>query len=131
MREDSVTAGNLEKAAHRNGSRICEDLVRLKQHIESVENVQNHRKACVVCVEMAYSVCSMCGNKAMHFFPKKGIATERTALWITTKRFFGLALDDTTLVNKQKSEWTPHNIMKRRNNERHIKSLRAQQPDNV
>ena len=43
--------------------------------------------------------------------------------------FFGLALDDTNLVNKRKSDLVPPNIMKRKNHERHIRSLREQQPD--
>ena len=65
--EDLVTAGELDKAACGNGSGICGDLSRLNKHIKSVENGQNHRKTCVVCGEMAYSVCKLCGNKAMHF----------------------------------------------------------------
>ena len=43
--------------------------------------------------------------------------------------FFCLALDDIKLVNKRKSDLTPPNIMKRKNHERHIRSLREQQPD--
>ena len=87
MREDSVTAGNLEKAARGNGSRICGDLSRLKKHIKSVENGRKNGKTCVFCGDMAYSVCKMCGNKAIHFFLKKKSALERTASWITTTRF--------------------------------------------
>ena len=131
MREDSVTSDDLEKAARGNGSRICGDLLRLKKHLESVDNRQNHGKTCVVCGKMAYSICKLRGNKAMQFFLEKGSAPERTALWIATMIFFGLALDDTNLVNKQKSEWNPPNITKRQNNERHIKILRAQKPDDV
>ena len=116
MREDLVTAGDLEKAARGNGFRICGDLLRLKKHIESVDNGRKHRNMCVVCGEVVYSVCKMCGNKDIHFFLKKGSAPERTASWINTTRFFGLTLDDTTLFNKRKSEWTPPNIKKRKKN---------------
>ena len=71
-KEDLVTAGDLERAAHGNGSRICGDLLRLKKHIESVDNGRKHRNMCVVCGEVVYSVCKMCGNKDIHFFLKKG-----------------------------------------------------------
>ena len=64
-------------------------------------------------------------------FPlRKASAPERTASWITIMSFFlGLALDDTNLANKRKSNLTPPNIMKWKNHERHIRSLRELQPD--
>ena len=88
VREDSVTADNLEKAAHRNGSRICGDLSRLKNHIKNVENRQKHVKMCVVCGEMAYSVVSSVATKPCTFPLKNGSSPETTASWITTTRFF-------------------------------------------
>ena len=45
------------------------------------------------------------------------------------EEFFGLALDDAKLVNKRKSDWNPPNIMKQKNHEQHIRSLREQQTD--
>ena len=71
MRKDLVTAGDLEKAARGNGSQICGYLSRLKKHIKSVYNGLKYGKTCVVCGEMVYSVCKLCGNKAMQFFPQK------------------------------------------------------------
>ena len=67
-----MTAGDLEKVARGNEYRICGDLSRLKNHIKSVENRQKHVNMCVVCGEMAYSICKLCGNRAIHFFPQKG-----------------------------------------------------------
>ena len=72
---------------------------------------------------------SCVATKPCTFFLRKGSDPERTALWITTMSFFGLALDDAKLVNKRKSDWTPPNIMKRKNHERHIRSLPEQHPD--
>ena len=130
VREDSVTAGDLEKASRRNGSQICGDLSRLKKHIKSVENRRKHGNKCVVCAEMAYSVCKLCGNKDMHFFLQKWKCSGKDCFMdYHNEVFFGLALDDTTLINKQKSEWTPPNIRNRQKNEQHIKSLRAHHLD--
>ena len=59
---------------------------------------------CVVCGEMAYSVFKMCGIKAIHFFPQKGKCSVKDCFVDYHNGFFlGLALDDTTLVNKRKS----------------------------
>ena len=71
VREDLITAGDLEKAARGNGSWIYRDLLRLKKNINSVENGRNNGKTCVVCGEMVYSVYKLCGNKAMQLFPQK------------------------------------------------------------
>ena len=129
MTDDSVTVGDLKKAARGNTSRICGDLSLLKKHIKSVVSGRKHGKTCVVCGEMAYSICKMC-DRAMHFFPQKGKCTGKDCFVdYHNEVFFGLALDDASLVNKRRSEWTPHNITKRINNERHIKSLRTQQED--
>ena len=74
-------------------------------------------------------VVSCVAIKPCTFPLRKASAPERTALWITIMRFFCLALDDTNLVNKRKSDLTPPNIMKRENHKRHIRSLREQQRD--
>ena len=72
MTERSVTVGDLNKSTRGNKSRICGDLSHLKKHLDSVETGRKHGKTCVVCGEIAYSFCKLCGNKAMHFFPQKG-----------------------------------------------------------
>ena len=74
-------------------------------------------------------VVSCVAIKPCTFPLRKASAPERTASWITIMRFFCLALDDTNLVKKRNSDLTPPNIMKRKNHERHIRSLREQQPD--
>ena len=75
-------------------------------------------------------VVSCVAIKPCTFPLRKASAPERTASWITIMRFFfGLALDDTNMVNKRKSDLTPPNIMKRKSHEQHIRSLREQQPD--
>ena len=88
VREDLVTAGDLEKTARGNGSRICIDLSQLKKHLGSVENGRKHENTCVVCGDMAYSVCKMCGNKAMHFFPQKGKCSRKDCFVDYHNEFF-------------------------------------------
>ena len=75
------------------------------------------------------AVVSCVATNPCTFSLRKGSAPERTASWITTMRFFCLALDYAKLVNKRKSDLTPPNITKRKNHERYIRSLREQQPD--
>ena len=72
MTESSVTVGDLKKATWGNKARIYGDLSRLKKHLDSVETGRKHGKMCVVCGDIEYSFCKLCGNKAMHFFPQKG-----------------------------------------------------------
>ena len=130
MTEGSVTVGDLKKATRGNKARICGDLSRLKKHLDSVETGIKYGNMCVVCGEIVYSFCKLCGSKAMQFFPQKGKCSGKDCFVdYHNEVFFGLALDDANLVNKRKSDWTPPNITKRKNHERHIMSLREQQPD--
>ena len=95
-----------------------------------METGRTHEKTCVVCGNIAYSCCKLCGNKAMHFYPQKGKCSRKDCFVdYHNEVFLGLALDDTNLVNKRKSDLTLPNIMKRKNHERHIRSLRELQPD--
>ena len=95
MTDDSVTAGDLKKAARGNTSRICGDLSLLKKHIGSVASGRKHGKTCVVCGEMAYSICIMVGNRATQFSPQKGKCTGKDCFVdYHNEFFFGLALDD-------------------------------------
>ena len=68
----SVTVGGLKKATRGNKAQICGDLSRLKKHIDSVDTGRKNGNTCVVCGEIAYFFCKLCGNKAMQFFPQKG-----------------------------------------------------------
>ena len=79
MTESLVTVGDLKKATRGNKARICGDLSRLNKHLDSVENGRKHGNTCVVCGDIEYSFCKLCGNKAMQFFLRKGSAPERTA----------------------------------------------------
>ena len=72
MTESSVTVGDLKKATRGNKAQICGDLSRLKKNIDNMENRRKHGKTCVVCEEIVYPLCKLCGNKSMHFFPQKG-----------------------------------------------------------
>ena len=72
MTESSVTVGDLKKATRGNKDKICGDMSRLKKHLNSVETGRKYEKTCVVCGNIAYSCCKLCGNKAMHFSPQKG-----------------------------------------------------------
>ena len=130
MTESPVTVGNLKKATRGNKDQICGDLSRLKKHIDSVETGRKNGKTCVVCGEISYSFCKLCGNKAMQTFHQKRKCSGKDCFVdYHNEVFFGLALDDAKLVNKRKSDWIPPDITKRKNNERHIRSLREQQPD--
>ena len=88
MTESSVTVGDLKKATRGNKDQICGDLSRLKKHLNRVETGRKHEKTCVVCGNIVYSCCKLCGNKAMQFSFRKASAPERTASWITIMRFF-------------------------------------------
>ena len=95
MTDDSVTAGDLKKAARGNTSRICGDLSLLKKHIGSVASGRKHGKTCVVCGEMEYSIFKMCGDREMHFSPQKVKCTGKDCFVdYHNEVFFGLALDD-------------------------------------
>ena len=120
MTESSVTVGDLKKATRGNKDQICRDLSRLKKHLNSVGPEENMRRRVLFVGILRWVAIKPCT------FPlRKASAPERTASWITIMRFFfGLALDDTNLVNKRKSDLTPPNIMKRKNHEQHIRSLR-------
>ena len=72
MTESSVTVGDLKKATRGNKDQIFRDLSRLKKHLNSVETGIKHKQTFVVCGNIAYSCCKLCGNKAMHFSPQKG-----------------------------------------------------------
>ena len=103
--ERSVTVRELKKATRGNKARICGELSCLKKHLDSVETRRKHGKTCVVCGEIAYSFCKLCGNKSMHFFPQKGNCSGKDCFVdYHNEVFFGLALDDTNLVNKRKSD---------------------------
>ena len=118
MTESSVTVGDLKKATRGNRDQICKDLSRLKKHLNSVETGIKHEKTCFVCGNIAYSCCKLCGNKAMHFSPQKGKCSKKDCFVdYHNDVFFGLALDDTNLLNERKSNLTPPNIMNRKNHE--------------
>ena len=115
MTESLVTVGDLKKATQGNKDQICGDLSRLNKHLNSVETGRQHGKMCVVCGDILYSFCNLCGKKAMHFFPQKGKCSGKDCFVdYHNEVFFGLALDDAKLVNKRKSDWTPPNITKRK-----------------
>ena len=69
MTESSVTVGDLKKATRGNKDQICGDLSRLKKNLNSAETGIKHEKTCIVCGNIVYSCCKLCGNKAMHFSP--------------------------------------------------------------
>jgi hypothetical protein len=123
---DQVTKKDLQVASRGPKARLCGDLSLLKKHIEAVATGRKHPKICVVCGEQAYSVCTLCNNKAMHYFPQKGV-NAGTSCFIDyhNDSFFGLAYDDIKLVNKRKSEWTPPNLTKQRNNKKYINDLKG------
>ena len=102
----------------------------MKKHLNSVDTGIKNEKTFVVCGNIVYSCCKLFGNKAMHFSPQKGKYSRKDCFVdYHNEVFFGLALDDTNLVNKRKSDLTPPNIMKQKNHERHIRSLWEQQLD--
>ena len=68
MTESSVPVGDL-KAPRGTKDKICGDLSRLKKDLNSLEIGRKHEKTFVVCGNIAYSCCKLCGNKAMHFSP--------------------------------------------------------------
>ena len=128
--ESLVTVGDLKKSTRGNKARICGDLSRLKKHLDSVETGRKYGKKCVVCGEIAYSFCKLCGNTSMHFFTQEGKCTGKDCFMdYHNEVFFGLDLDDAKLANKRKSNWNPPNITKRKNHEQHIRSLREQHTD--
>ena len=66
-----------------------------------METGRKHGKTCVVCGEIAYYFCKLCGNKAMHFFTQKGKSSGKDCFMdYHNEVFFGLALDDKKLVKK-------------------------------
>jgi hypothetical protein len=127
---DQVTKKDLQVASRGPKARLCGELSLLKKHIEGVSTGRKHPKRCVVCGEQAYSVCTLCNNKAMHFFPKKGV-NAGTSCFIDyhNDSFFGLAYEDVKLLNKRKGEWSPANLTKQRNNKKYIKDLKGDGDD--
>jgi hypothetical protein len=63
---DQKTKQDLEVALHGPKARLCGDLTLLKKCIECVATGFKHPKICVICGKQAYSVCTLCNNKAMH-----------------------------------------------------------------
>jgi hypothetical protein len=123
---DQVTKRDLHVASQGPKARLCGDLSLLKKHIDGVSTGRKHPKICVVCGEQAYSVCTLCNNKAMHYFPQKGVNAGRSCfIDYHNDSFFGLAYDDIKLLNKRKSEWAPANLTKQRNNKKYIKDLKG------
>jgi hypothetical protein len=105
----------------------CRDLLSLlKKHITGIVMRRKHPKRCVVCGKQAFLVCTLCNNKAMHWFPQKG-QNGGSSCFINyhNNSFFGLTYDDIKLVNKQKSKWSPANQTKQRNNKKYINNLKG------
>jgi hypothetical protein len=76
--------------------------------------------------EQAYWVCTLCNNKAMHYFPQRGQNAGRSCfIDYHNDSFFGLAYDNIKLVNKRMSDWSPANLTKQRNNKKYIKNLKG------
>jgi hypothetical protein len=68
---------------------------------DSMEMEWKHPKKCVVCGELTYSICVLCGGKGLHHFPQKGNCSSKDCfIDYHDEAFFGLALDDLGLLNK-------------------------------
>ena len=127
QQQEEISKEDLHKASSSRGkkSRLCGDLSRLKIHMDSVETGRKHPKTCVVCGDPTYSVCVLCGGKGLHYFPQKGKSAGRDCfIDYHNEAFFGLALDDSELINKRKKEWGPASITKRKHNARYIGNLK-------
>ena len=74
---------------------------------------------------MSYSTCKLCGNKPLHFFPRKGKSAGKACFVdYHSDSFFGLATDDRTVVNSS-TKWTPPSQTKRKRNAREIANLKT------
>lgn len=100
-----------------NESRCCEDLTKLMRHISSVEKVNvASSKACVVCGNRAYHICTICG-RAMHKLPHGGRSVACFFYYHSTT-FLGLARCDYKMMRtsdgraKKMKDWTFPNEQK-------------------
>jgi hypothetical protein len=122
---NGVTLQHLTRASSNRDSRLCGDLTRLQRHMESAVTGKHHGKKCLVCGEMSYSTCKLCGDKPLHFFPRKGKSAGKACFVdYHSDSFFGLASDDRTVVNSS-TRWTPPSQTKRKRNAREIANLKT------
>ena len=122
---NGVTLAHLNRASSNRDSRLCGDLTGLQRHLDSIETGKHHGKKCVVCGEVSYSTCKLCGNKPLHFFPRNGKNVGKACFFdYHSDSFFGLAADDRTVVNSS-TRWTPPTQTKRKRNAREIAILKS------
>jgi hypothetical protein len=122
---NQVTLQHLNRASSNRDSRLCGDLTRLQRHVDSIVSGKHHGKKCLVCGELSYSTCKLCGDKPLHFFPRSGKSAGKSCFFdYHSDSFFGLARNDTTLVNAAK-KWTPPNQTKRKRHAREIAVLKS------
>jgi hypothetical protein len=127
---NGVTLHHLNRASSKRDSRLCGDLTRLQRHMESAVTGKHHGKKCLVCGEMSYSTCKLCGDKPLHFFPRKGKSAGKACfIDYHSDSFFGLASDDRTVVNSS-ARWAPPSQTKRRKHSREIANLKSGETSN-
>jgi hypothetical protein len=120
-----VTMQHLNRASSSRDSRLCGDLTRLQRHLDSVVTGKHHGKKCLVCGELSYSACKLCGDKPLHFFPRNGKSAGKACFVdYHSDSFFGLASDDRTVVNAS-TRWAPASQTKRKRNARAIAILKS------
>jgi hypothetical protein len=123
---NGVTMAHLSRASSSRDSRLCGDLTRLKRHLDSIVTGKHHGKKCVVCGEVSYSTCKLCGDKPLHFFPKNGKNVGKACFFdYHSDSFFGLAADDSRNVGNASARWTPPSQTKRKRNAREIAILKS------
>jgi hypothetical protein len=121
-RTNGISLQQLSRASSNHNSRLCGDLTGLQRHLESIVTGKHHGKKCVVCGELSYSTCKLCGDKPLHFYPRNGKSAGKACFFdYHSDGFFGLASDDRT----KGSVWAPPSQTKRKRNAREIASLKS------
>ena len=101
--------------------RLCFSMSEIKAHLESVRQYKDAAR-CQVCGENSYWRCTMCeGNPAMHVLGQnRSYNGCKCAIEYHDPNFFGLARNDTKLLNKGIHSWKQPSDCERKDSTKHI-----------
>ena len=101
-----VTKEMFESFSDGLNSRLCGDLTKFQEHVDSIERTK-HQHVCKVCGGPSYTRCNLCpGKPSLHFFPGRGTNKGKSCfVHGHDDNWFGLCRDDATMIGHQVQNW--------------------------